>query len=496
MAVQHYVFFFPDEMRASSLRCYGNPYAVTPAYDRLAREGTLFERNYTTHPVCVASRCSLMTGWYPHVQGYRTLKYFLDPGRPNFLRYVHDAGYDVHLYGKNHVFDEQTFFSCVDRYIYADFGHGNGKLYEGNVPLAKKAGGNVNSGGRPVGAVEDYTMLLPPMEDGELEGMNDTLCAMAAVEAIENWKEGDKPLFIFLPTFYPHAPYSVPRRFYEMYDPAQLPVLPPDLRGKPELQRLIRQYRALGDTDETVFKKIHAVYLGMISYADMLLGRVLDALDRTGLAASTTVIASSDHGDWAGDWGLVEKWPNAFDDDLTRVPLIIRRPGCPGGHRVAELTQTFDIFPTICDWEKIPVRHDQFGVSLKSQVAGAPGDPERAAWCEGGYDAREPQCFEGTAGFAMFNRPGTLYYPKMAQQQERPESVCRGAMLRTARYKLVVRTSGDNELYDMQADPLERENLYRQAGYEETVRELERRMLVWLIGTSDAVPWEPHGRTE
>ena len=84
----------------------------------------------------------------------------------------------------------------------------------------------------------------------------------------------------------------------------------------------------------------------------------------------------------------------------------------------------------------------------------------------------------------------------MAQQQERPESVCRGTMLRTARYKLVVRTSGDNELYDMQADPLERENLYRQAGYEETVRELERRMLVWLIGTSDAVPWEPHGRTE
>lgn len=107
--------------------------------------------------------------------------------------------------------------------------------------------------------------------------------------------------------------------------------LPPDLQGKPELQNLIRKYRELGDTDEMVFKKIHAVYLGMVSYTDMLLGRVLDALDRTGLAANTTVIASSDHGDWAGDWGLVEKWPNAFDDDLTRVPLIIRRPGCPGG---------------------------------------------------------------------------------------------------------------------------------------------------------------------
>ena len=166
--------------------------------------------------------------------------------------------------------------------------------------------------------------------------------------------------------------------------------------------------RALGDTDEKVFKKIHAVYLGMVSYADMLLGRILDALERTGLAENTTVIASSDHGDWAGDWGLVEKWPNAFDDDLTRVPLIVRRPGCPGGHRVAELTQTFDIFPTVCEWEGLPLRHDQFGVSLSRQVGGAAGDPERVVWCEGGYDAREPQCFEGTAGFAMFNRPGNI----------------------------------------------------------------------------------------
>lgn len=254
--------------------------------------------------------------------------------------------------------------------------------------------------------------------------------------------------------------------------------------------------RALGDTDEKVFKKIHAVYLGMVSYADMLLGRILDALERTGLAENTTVSASSDHGDWAGDWGLVEKWPNAFDDDLTRVPLIVRRPGCPGGHRVAELTQTFDIFPTVCEWEGLPLRHDQFGVSLSRQVGGAAGDPERVVWCEGGYDAREPQCFEGTAGFAMFNRPGNIYYPKMAQQQEQPESVCRGVMMRTPEYKLVIRTNGDNELYDMVKDPQELENRYHWDEYAELTAQLERQMLVWLIGSSDVVPWEPHGRSK
>ena len=490
---QHYIFFFPDEMRASSLHCCGNPYAVTPNYDRLAAEGTLFEQNYTTHPVCVASRCSLMTGWYPHVNGYRTLRYFIDAKKPNFLRYLHNAGYEIHVYGKNHMFDEETYFSCIDKYLYVDFGHTTVKQYVGNVKGAETAGGNMNGGGRNhFGTVKDYTMLLPPMEDEELEGMNDTRCAMAAVDAIESWREGDKPLFIFLPTFYPHAPYTVPKRFYEMYDPETLPILPPDLQGKPELQSLIRQYRELGDTDEMVFKKIHAVYLGMVSYADMLLGRVLDALDRTGLAANTTVIAGSDHGDWAGDWGLVEKWPNAFDDDLTRVPLIIRRPGCPGGHRVKELTQTFDVFPTICGWEGIPVKHDQFGIPLCAQVAGEAGDPDRVVWCEGGYDVREPHCFEGTGGFSMFNKPGTIYYPKMTQQQKDPVSVCRGTMMRNARFKLNVRTSGDNELYDMIADPTELHNLYHDPAYADVVAAMEKEMLVWLMDTSDVVPREGH----
>ena len=114
----HYVFFFPDEMRASALGAYGNPAAVTPNFDRLAAEGTLFENNYTQHPVCVPSRCSLMTGWYPHVSGFRTLRHVMHPYHPNFLRYIHDAGFETHVYGKNHMFDEDTYFGCVDKYLY------------------------------------------------------------------------------------------------------------------------------------------------------------------------------------------------------------------------------------------------------------------------------------------------------------------------------------------------------------------------------------------
>lgn len=481
----HYVLFYPDEFRAKSMGCYGNPCVKTPNLDRLAREGVLFERNYTQHPVCVAARCSLMTGWYPHVAGFRTLLHFMRPHHPNFLRYIKNAGYQVHWYGKNHVFSRAVFEECVDFSSHAKFGHLSN---DPDHPDFKKF--------QAESIAPDYTLLNPPLPDSALEEMDDTVCVANAVRAIRGYQPGDPPLFIFLPTLYPHTPYTVPEPYYHMYDPDALPpCLPAELPHKPGYQRLIRQYRKLRHADPKVFQKIQAVYLGMCSYTDMLLGRVLDALEETGLAKDTTVIAASDHGDWAGDYGLVEKWPNAFEDDLTRVPLIIRTPGCAQGHRVKECTETFDIMPTLCDLAQIPVLHDQFGRSLRAQLFGAPGDPNRTVYCEGGYDRREPHCFEGTKEhYLVLLDPRTNQYPKMIQQQNDPESVARGVMLRTSRHKLCVRTSGDadSELYDMEQDPDELCNLYGKPEYEALRNSLEKRMLEWMIHTSDVVPWEGH----
>lgn len=473
----NYIFFYPDEMRAKSLSCYGNPYVKTPSYDRLAREGVVFEQNYTQHPVCLASRCALMTGWYPHVAGFRTLRHFMQPHHPNFLRYIHDAGYQVHLYGKNHVFSDEVYQELID--FSSDIDPHVGRSGKGASVIRLEC--------------KDYTMLDDPFPDDMLEEIPDTVHVNSAVQAIRSHKQGDKPLFIFLPTLYPHAPYRITEHYHNMYNPDDLPpVLPWDLENKPELYALVRKYRELEDTEEAVFRKIHAVYLGMCSYCDMLLGRILDALDETGLAGETTVIASSDHGDWAGDYGCVEKWPNAMDDDLTRVPLIIRAPGCKAGHRVQELTETFDVMPTICDLSDIAVKHDHFAHSLKEQLYGAPGDPDRIVYCEGGYDTREPHCFEGTPNFAMFLKEKTIYYPKMMQQQKDPDSVCRVVMARDKRYKLNIRTNGQNELYDMEKDPDELVNLYYNPAYAGLVGELQLRTLTWMVHTSDVVPWENH----
>ncbi|KKM24958.1 hypothetical protein LCGC14_1599800, partial [marine sediment metagenome] len=108
-----FVIFMPDTMRAECAGSYGHPLVQTPHLDRLAAEGARFDACYTQHPVCTPSRCSMFTGWYPHVAGHRTLWHLLRPHEPNMFRYFRQAGYDVYWYGKNDLLATETFPGSV-----------------------------------------------------------------------------------------------------------------------------------------------------------------------------------------------------------------------------------------------------------------------------------------------------------------------------------------------------------------------------------------------
>lgn len=276
-----------------------------------------------------------------------------------------------------------------------------------------------------------------------------------------------------------------------MYEDTEV-ALRPAGTGKPDFHRLIRDYRHLENSN---LESVQRIYMGMTSYTDMLLGQMMDCIQDCGIEDDTMLIASADHGDYAGDYGLVEKWPNGCEDVLTRVPLIVKKPGAKAGHRVNEQVELFDIMATILESAAIPQKHSYFAKSFLPQLSGLPGDPERAVFCEGGYDTFEPHCSEG-ARLDEFNQSSgfSIYYPKALQQQEYPESVCRTVMIRTLTHKLVRRSSGDCELYDLAADPQELQNLYDVPAYEDIRRQLEQRLLNWYLVTSDAVPFEESGR--
>lgn len=492
----NFVFFFPDELRAESVGCLGpagspegNPLARTPNIDRLASEGTRFERCFVQHTVCTPSRCSLTTGWYPHVRGHRTLWHMLRPDEPNLLRYLKQAGYDVYWGGKNDLLAPECFDESV-----TDFRLGD------RSRRARPSGQH----GTPPYPRDDpryHSFLYKPIAEG-LESLSDFRNVDGAIELLRERPcgaaGGDRPFAIYLPLSFPHCPYHAPEPYHSLISPQQVPPLrPAGLPGKPDFYALIRQTRRLDQLDEDFFRQLHAVYLGMIGVTDALLGMLLDALEETGHAADTAVFFFADHGDWAGDYGLVEKWPSALDDVLTRVPLIVRAPGngFARGHAVEEPVELFDVMATSLDLAGIEARHTHFARSLVPQLRGAPGDATRTAFAEGGYDPHEAHAFEGRAqSDALFRDASHIYYPKGRLQQDVPESVCRAVMVRTITHKLVRRPLGVSELYDLDADPRELRNVYDHPEYATVQRDLEHRLLDWYVHTSDVVPPDENPR--
>ncbi len=461
------VFFFPDEMRADSLACYGNPVTKTPNFDRLAKEGTRFSNCHVQYPVCGASRCSLLTGWPTSVRGHRSLYYFLRPDEPNLFRYLRRAGYDVFWFGKNDALAAASFADSVTRWEDMNYGAVRHRsihnLTPGSMSMLFSAGGDRRH-------TQDYMHL------------------QSAIKILER-KETDRPFCIYLPLLNPHPPYTVPEDFYSMYSPAEVPApIPPGLKKKPSFHEGMREMYNLKKLNDSIFRKIRAVYYGQVSYSDWLLGELMSALERTGKDKDTALFLLSDHGDYTGDFGLIEKWPSGLEDCLTHVPLMARVPGGKPGGVSEEMVELYDVMQTALDLADTKAHHTHFARSLMPQLSGEKGDPNRAAFCEGGYNVYEPQCFEPPGS------GGGPYVDKVLLQNERPQTVSRSTMIRTRTHKLIVRPQGQSELYSYDTDPQERNNLYGDSSAAGVQAELQQKLLEHYVNTTGIAPFDKDSR--
>jgi choline-sulfatase len=299
-----------------------------------------------------------------------------------------------------------------------------------------------------------------------------------------------------LPLEFPHPPFTAPEPYYSMYSPKAVPAPRPyDLPGKPARLRLLREYHDLHRTPDAMLRQITAVYLGMVSYTDWLLGRVLDTLDALGLSDNTVVVAMSDHGEYGGDYGLVCKTGSSHEDILNRVPFIWRGPGISTGHRVTTPVELFDLMPTSMELADLPVSHPHFARSLLPQLRGAAGDTERAAFCEGGHGAANANLFgPDTLEGRILADTDNMYYPPIACAHDHPEVDARTVTIQTVGHKLVYRPLDESELYDLRADPEELDNRYHDPACAAIRQALEKRILDWLIETGDVTPNITHPR--
>ncbi len=483
----HIVLFNPDQWRGEALAHMGHPAAVTPNLDRIVeQDGVSFRWAFCQNPVCTPSRCSFMTGWYPHVRGHRTMFHMLREDEPVLLKRLKDAGYFVWWGGKNDLVPGQN-----GPEGYCD-------VYHRPRPKPKPLWQMDECDrwrGKP-GSDTFWSFYVGRLETGDedLYYDHDWAHVLGAVDLIRN-RPDDRPLCIYLPLVYPHPPYAVEEPWYSMIDrdavPAAIPA-PEDWGDKPSILQGIWQNQGLQGWGEERWRELRATYLGMCARVDHQFGMVMDALRDAGIYDETAVFLFADHGDFTGDYGLVEKTQNTFEDVLTRVPFVVKPPACvPADPRVSDaLVELIDLPATVEELTGLERTYTHFGRSLLSVVSGETDEHRSAVFCEGGRLRGETHCMERESS----SNPEGLYWPRLKlQQQEGPEHT-KATMCRTKDLKYVQRLYEKDELYELRNDPAEQVNIVDLPNYRKSLSAMKERLLRFYLETGDVVPHAPDRR--
>lgn len=456
------VMFVPDQLRADALGCFANAAASTPNIDALASRGTRFVQAFGQHPMCSPSRTSFLTGWYPHVHGNRTLTQLLPDGTPNALGRLKASGYHVAHVGIR----GDTFAPGVTRKNTSRFG----------FTVVPETGPSES----PFGPEH-------PLGRAFYVGRRDDRVDMdeACIRTAEDWlAEGlPEPWLLYIPLLSPHPPFEVCDPWFSQHDRADMPLPIPAGSGGPMFREILRERSGLDRLEESDWREIVATYYGMVSRTDHHLGRVLEAVDRAGAESSTAVLFFPDHGEYLGDFGLVEKWVSGVEPCLVRNPLVVATPDNSPRSEGA-LVELVDIAPTLYELAEIEAGYEHQGRSLVPLLRGS-GDSRRdAVFTEGGLSAWDAA------------RSGGEPYPydiKHDTERDVPAAAGKVIAIRTHDWTYVHRVAEGPELYARTEDPAETRNLAQDDGEDDGVddgakavmTELRGRMLDWLAETSD-----------
>ena len=444
------IFLMTDQHSISNLGCYGGA-VRTPVLDRLAGRGTRFTHAVTPTAICTPARASLLTGAAPFrhklLANYeRNVGYLEDlaPDQFTFAEALRDADWRLGLVGKWH--------GGVRRSA-ADYGFEGPVLPGWHNPIDHPDYlAYLDERGLPPYRISDLIRgvapnggpgnLLAARLHQPVEATFEHYLATRSIEMLERFAADPDGRRFFLAThfFGPHLPYILPDEYLDMYDPdeVELPAsVSETFADKPPVQRNYSAHWAFDTMDEATSRKLIAAYRGYATLIDTEIGRILDAVERLGLAERTAVMMTADHGEFTGAHRLHDKGP-AMYDEIYRIPGLIRIPGAPPGQTREEFVTLMDFTATILDIAGMPAERAVDGHSLAPLVAGAHPD-----WRQ-----------DVIAEFHGHHFP----YPQR--------------MLRTKTHKLVVNPESVNELYDLLDDPHELVNRIEDPRLGEIRREL------------------------
>ncbi|MDH3388676.1 MAG: choline-sulfatase [Gammaproteobacteria bacterium] len=423
--MQNILVVMADQLSALALGCYRNPVVKSPNIDRLADEGVLFESAYSSSPLCTPARYAFMTGQNISACGGYDNAAYLPATMPTFAHYLRLMGYRTCLSGKMHFVGPDQLHGFEDRVttdIYpADFGwvpdwhHPQERidLWYHNMSSVKQAG---------VAAITNQLAY------------DDEVGAQAMRVIYDHARSEDqRPLCLVASFIHPHDPYATRQRYWDLYEGIDIP-LPTVSRPAVQDAHNARLEKVIAldavDLGEQDIINARRAYYGNVSYVDEWLGRLRAALAECGMADNTTILFTSDHGDMLGEFGLWYKM--SFHEWSNRIPMIVHQPLRFAARRVAAPVAQVDVLPTLVD----------IAAAATGAAAPAPIDPLHGR-------SLVPLCEGDNA-----NDPGACVSEYLAEGTGAPM-----LMIRRGRHKYICCSTDPDQLFDLEEDPNELENL-------------------------------------
>jgi len=462
------LYVISDQHQAACMGHEGHAQAITPNMDRLASQGVRFSKAYTQSPICTPSRMSIFSGQYCHNHGYYGLNGPPPPFKlPSFLSHFREHGYRTAAIGKVHTPDEPTnwlqghcdMLADCYRYFsyppwlsdeYADYLKNLGLLDQEDSVTLPEFPGDQQHEGRPSNLPYKHSV----------EGW----CVKKAIQFMIDCKGQPFCIQVSLPR--PHQCYTPDKRFWQMYpDDLALPkTLYQDDALRPyHFQAMVKRLKDMKwliepKTFEAGCRRVWRGYLACITQVDYALGQLMDYVQQSGLASSTIVLYGSDHGGYEGTFGVPEKAPGICSEAVCRVPFIWSVPKVTGAGVVcSQFVENIDIGPTIAALCGLPPMETTDGKNLTDLLDGSDKQVRDVAVTENPWSKG-----------LRWDRWRFVHYQEQMFGKD------------------------TGELYNLDKDPDETQNLYHDPAYQTVVQQCRRLLLEWLIRTSRIVTaWPP-----
>ena len=457
------LFIMTDQQRLDSIGAYGSHYGASPNLDALASESVVFDAHYTSCPLCVPARCSLATGRYPHTNGALVNAFSPDadptsgrlgPDERTLFEHPAELGYVQYHVGIHHVRtdpelrDRVSFAQFTSRDAYCQYLAAKGLVPYDHRPYQARVMERARDHVYP----SLFSAPWPGRHPLAVEDYQDMFFARQAVDALE-CVPTDSPWAVFCYFWAPHPPFVAPEPYYSLYDPRDIE-LPPNTMAPLHIPRHMDHLPgavACQQPNLSDWRLSWAVYLGMVRLVDDCVGQVLAALSAREDADRTLTVFTTDHGEQLGAHSLFQKM-NLYQESV-HVPFLLRVPGARPGRRAA-ITSHVDIMPTILDHAGTKPPASVAGTSLRRLVDDA-GSPHR------------------DVAYIEYNGNVAITVPQRAIV-EPP-------------HKLIYTEGPYLELYDIDQDPYEMDDLAGQPAHAKEYRRLRQRLDRWMLETGDWV---------